>query len=1355
MGTTSGGKKVATKKTKHKAVAAPQVSPYPPTPPGAPVPTPVMTTSDTSKATGTKSATKIAGAEVVVKGSSMPTDRPGNQPSQVLGGDIVSHGIAGAAGNIEVTSGSSRTLVDGKGVATTGDTVAMNKPSPKGGVAQQTGVLVEGAGIGMSGASATNGSGNGGSEPLKLLPQNASKTPTAGEPVTVATGFVVDDTTEISLPGMIPVELRRFYSSARSDERGGPFGKGGWTHCLAQWIEPGDNVLRLRDEDGRAVLFEKIAPGGSIFNRRDRLTLRRTSGGEFEIESVESRLVRVFAPLDASGRAVLRLVRDAWGNRVELHYEAGRLARVVDTAGRELRVLSDDQGRIRRVEVWSAGARPELCQWMDYTYHPEGELATATDALGGVLRYEYDGWHRLMKRTTQVGVSFRYTYDDETGRCVRTVGDRGIYEADLHFALDKRVTFTSGNQEPLKFTWTDDGLVLREEILDGQWARVREYDEDHHLLSEANAAGEKIELRYDPRANLVERVDQAGNTTTFEYEGDRLVAHVDPRGHVTTYAYDGRGAIEEVTHPTGERFTMVYDGLGRLAAMHGNAALVASFGYDEQHNVVQEIDARGAVTRHSYDALGRPLTRTDALGRVTRVEYDRLGRRVALHQPDGTTTRCTYDALGRAVAITDEVGHTTRMEYAGQHALVKIIDPMEQEWSFTYDELERLRCITNPRAEEYRLHYDDAGRVIEETSFHGRTLRYTYSLAENLSRIDYPDRTFRNLGYDPLGNVITDMSPHGTIKVERDRLGLVKKAVLTEYNGKVVTSFDRDAFGRVVKETQDERVITFAHDDQGRRTARTLPNGATTRYHYDAPGDVVGVEHDGHRVVIQRDILGRDVRRHVYAGGVDVQRAYDTMDRIVDQRVTAPAPAGADAAALLSRRQLQYDETGRVRAVADARRGTTTYQHDPLGQLIDAARGRQREVFDYDGTGGLFNMLRDLADVDHVHPFHTREGDLLTETPAARYENDGQGRRTKRTDKRTGASTEYLWDCRDRLREVQLPDGRRVLYTYDAFGRRVRKQIVPAERRAIKAMVLLAHEKGPEALPPIGVVEYLWDGNVLAGELDPVNGARFFVHEPGTFEPMLHQEQGEVFTYINDHLGMPKELVDQEGRVAWAAMHSAWGREIETSRDPRAKRAISTPFRLLGQYIDEETGLCYTRFRYFDPEVGRWVSPDPLGVLGGRNLFAFDGSPAADVDPWGLLRESPGKAYMGNDHPDAKNWLRGTHGNAGRIPESVAKRLLGRVFSSFADFRRAFWQAVAADPDASSGFRPQAVSRMQDGKAPRVVTQQQYKKQGSYVIHHIQPISKGGGVYDMGNLVVVTPRYHQEVLDPSIHFGSK
>ena len=294
-----------------------------------------------------------------------------------------------------------------------------------------------------------------------------------------------------------------------------------------------------------------------------------------------------------------------------------------------------------------------------------------------------------------------------------------------------------------------------------------------------------------------------------------------------------------------------------------------------------------------------------------------------------------------------------------------------------------------------------------------------------------------------------------------------------------------------------------------------------------------------------------------------------------------------------------------------------------LNQLIEAKRGKLCEVFDYDVSGGLQNILKSLADVDRVHPFHTREGGLLIGTPDAWYENDGQGRRSKRIDKETGETTEYLWDCRDRLREVALPDGRRVLFTYDAFGRRVRKETVPAERRNIKAMTLLAFEKGADALPPICVVEYLWDGDALAGELDPMRGARFFVHEPGTVVPMLQQEQGEVFTYVNDHLGMPKELVDQDGRVAWAAAHSAWGKVVETWRDPKAKRAVETPFRLLGQYLDDETGLCYTRFRYFDPAVGRWLSQDPLGFAGGRNLFAFGGSPTFSVDPLGLTSTPP------------------------------------------------------------------------------------------------------------------------------------
>jgi RHS repeat-associated protein len=115
-----------------------------------------------------------------------------------------------------------------------------------------------------------------------------------------------------------------------------------------------------------------------------------------------------------------------------------------------------------------------------------------------------------------------------------------------------------------------------------------------------------------------------------------------------------------------------------------------------------------------------------------------------------------------------------------------------------------------------------------------------------------------------------------------------------------------------------------------------------------------------------------------------------------------------------------------------------------------------------------------------------------------------------------------------------------------------------------------------------------------------------------------------VLTYVNDHLGTPKELLDPRGLVAWAAAHSAWGEVLEEQRDPISvlnhRTTVESPFRLLGQYADAEMGLCYTRFRFFDPEIGGWCSPDPLGAAGGLHLFAFDGSPTTHIDPLGLAK---------------------------------------------------------------------------------------------------------------------------------------
>ena len=115
-------------------------------------------------------------------------------------------------------------------------------------------------------------------------------------------------------------------------------------------------------------------------------------------------------------------------------------------------------------------------------------------------------------------------------------------------------------------------------------------------------------------------------------------------------------------------------------------------------------------------------------------------------------------------------------------------------------------------------------------------------------------------------------------------------------------------------------------------------------------------------------------------------------------------------------------------------------------------------------------------------------------------------------------------------------------------------------------------------------------------------------------------------------------------------------------------------------------------------------------------------------------------------------WMRGTDGNIGLFPKRIANKLKGKNFNSFAEFRSEFWKAVADDPEFFEQFGRSGQSEMLKGNAPFTKVSQQVGKKKKYEIHHKTPIHDGGEVYDMDNLVIVTPRYHKEILDPAYHF---
>ena len=214
----------------------------------------------------------------------------------------------------------------------------------------------------------------------------------------------------------------------------------------------------------------------------------------------------------------------------------------------------------------------------------------------------------------------------------------------------------------------------------------------------------------------------------------------------------------------------------------------------------------------------------------------------------------------------------------------------------------------------------------------------------------------------------------------------------------------------------------------------------------------------------------------------------------------------------------------------------------------------------------------------------------------------------------------YRWDGGHRLvgfRETR--HGNEITsftYDYDCFGRRVRKHnVLTGESRLFfwQDDRLIAECDEKLACP---------GGHPSAFGSEPhtdAHSVRTYIYEPNgnSFRPLAmlggRGKNTKVFYYINDHLGTPQELVSPSGEIVWSAVYHAYGQQAFTLANH-----IPQPLRFQGQYHDEESGLSYNRYRYYDVSALRYLSPDPIGLAGGVNAYAYVPSPLSWVDPLGL-----------------------------------------------------------------------------------------------------------------------------------------
>ncbi|MBC3208614.1 RHS domain-containing protein, partial [Pseudomonas sp. SWRI111] len=300
--------------------------------------------------------------------------------------------------------------------------------------------------------------------------------------------------------------------------------------------------------------------------------------------------------------------------------------------------------------------------------------------------------------------------------------------------------------------------------------------------------------------------------------------------------------------------------------------------------------------------------------------------------------------------------------------------------------------------------------------------------------------------------------------------------------------------------------------------------------------------------------------------------------------------------AALYRRDYAYSANGNLEHIADSRHGQRTYGYDALDRLIRVRHSRDElpESFAHDPAGNL--LMQDRPGPAKV------KGNRLLMQGDRHYDYDAFGNliRERRGHGQT-LVTEYRYDCQHRLIGLTRPDGQTARYQYDAFGRRIRKTVNGI------------------------ATEFFWQGDQLVAESSPTQ-YRSFVYEPGTFRPLaLLDGKGPKkacpFYYQLDHLGTPQELTDYSGEIVWSAQYDAYGKVAAVTL--AGEEYLDQPLRFQGQYFDAESGLHYNRHRYYDPRLGRYLTPDPVKLAGGLNQYQYVPNPTGWVDPLGLTSSCP------------------------------------------------------------------------------------------------------------------------------------
>lgn len=821
-----------------------------------------------------------------------------------------------------------------------------------------------------------------------------------------------------------------------------------------------------------------------------------------------------------------------------------------------------------------------------HSYDAMGNRTTTEDASGNVIHYTYNHLDKVVR------IDFPDSYIikeyDVFGNVTKEMESSG--------ATIQKVNNVRG--QPIVTTYPDGTQESCEYTLDGLLEKKTERNHTYHLYTYDYQKRPLKTTTYDPSGNPIK-------TVTSEYNAFNKIYETDGEGNATYFTYDGAGRlIKECKGEITVRYE--YDTLGRQTKLHtgdintliktydplnqvleerledqkGNLFRKTTFTYDEHGNVTSQcvhLEDKVAMTRTDYNSQKLPTKTVDAEGNVTQFFYDYtfnndLGQavvKVTCIDPLGNVTETVTDRKGKEVLT---IRKNAFGDVIAKTHIVRdgIGNPIEDRYE-VYRGKELIRTISNTR--EFDLCNRTTTMVEGAGTPEQKITRYTYTLSGEQETVSKPDGVTLYHSYDPHGRLLKLQSSDQSIEYNYQYDLNDNPIVITDKAGER-TYRQYDANCRLTKETlANGLAVAYTYDQLGRKTQITLPDKSTVAYTYDA----------ANLKSVQRKNFTHKYLEHDLAGNI-----------IKSQGI-----------AYSQKTLFAYTLKGQLESIIHPHFKQKDFKYDAVGNLTEFTLDNRLHTFKYDDS---YQLEEETGFTEHKYAHDSLYNRLQKDDQE--YDYNALNQRKNESYTATGNLETYngyqlTYDALDRLIEAKNEKGT-YRYSYDSFNRRTHK----------------TDQKG-------NVTAFIYQDRDEVGSYK--NGKCQDLRVLGTGRAaeigasVIIESDGWTYAPVHDHYGNVAALISTiTGYATQRYRYSAFGEQT--------KQGGYSPWRYQGKRVDEETGLVNFGRRYYCPDRGRWLTPDPIGFEGGPNLYAYiNNNPLIYVDEYGLLLQFPIRNYTDYD----------------------------------------------------------------------------------------------------------------------------